>query len=398
MPVPSLPYELISPILVHLRLSCFGDDAARRSNGLAVALVCKAWHPLGVQIIWFRLRLSSMEGAKRFARRICSSPHIAGLVREIYLIQPRLPLPRLPDDTTGAAESVETRQSDEDANVSTPSPAIPFIWRQCTNLRVLNIGELYWATEADLSTSIPASRTLEDLTMVLGIMPSLSLPQLASLPRLSALKLSGYILGDADLPPATPPPTKLPVARLTALFHYTSPERDVHSFLHKTLDILNSSTLSDVRIVLPANSHGLVDRLFAFPLLDYLDLCVPADESSFPLLERAIHVSHSHPTPLDLCFSTSSGRMPPTELRLFGTSSLSALSAHLPPKLRGFHLFGFHVTTTEPPMEQPEVFPSTGRGLAHVKNGDAEPKLVIICRVATDTGTLVWREVEERYS
>ncbi|GAA6007573.1 hypothetical protein JCM10207_006391 [Rhodosporidiobolus poonsookiae] len=86
MPVPSLPLELNNLILRELRLSCGDDDAARRSIGLAAALVCKAWQPLGVGVVWYSVRLDSPSRTRRLSESAEHFPHFPPLIKKAYLV------------------------------------------------------------------------------------------------------------------------------------------------------------------------------------------------------------------------------------------------------------------------------------------------------------------------
>ncbi|BGP15388.1 hypothetical protein JCM10213_005112 [Rhodosporidiobolus nylandii] len=85
MPVPYLPLELISLILTELRLSCCEDDAIRRANGLSAALVCRSWKPLGVGVVWHRIKIEQSKEAERFLAHFDEYPQHACLVKEMVV-------------------------------------------------------------------------------------------------------------------------------------------------------------------------------------------------------------------------------------------------------------------------------------------------------------------------
>ncbi|GAA5956322.1 hypothetical protein JCM10213_001764 [Rhodosporidiobolus nylandii] len=89
MPMPFLPLEFVSLVLTELRRLCAKDvdvDLSRRDNGLNVALVCKAWKPLGLGIVWHDLTLDSPTATRRAYQHFQAHPHLLHFAQEVCVV------------------------------------------------------------------------------------------------------------------------------------------------------------------------------------------------------------------------------------------------------------------------------------------------------------------------
>ncbi|GAA5991676.1 hypothetical protein JCM5350_007314 [Sporobolomyces pararoseus] len=89
MPVPTLPFDVVSAIISHLKEELQNDSAEEVQQGRMLSLVCRSWRSLGQGLCWRKveiklLRLPSLLG--HFAR----FPHLTKLVRHCTLSGPNM--------------------------------------------------------------------------------------------------------------------------------------------------------------------------------------------------------------------------------------------------------------------------------------------------------------------
>ncbi|GAA6007486.1 hypothetical protein JCM10207_006359 [Rhodosporidiobolus poonsookiae] len=349
MPVPSLPLELIDPILTELRLSCGDDDAARRSNGLATALVCKAWQPLGVEVIWHTVKLDSLDSTRRLLGQAQRFPHFPPLIRAVHLL--RTPEPEEDDlsDFSAAAD-----YDDDFAGLSS-------LWPLCPYLEHLSVATAPWIDYDALCYQLPHHIELKHIKLALnefGCPYSLRvLPQLARLPRLARLSLTLLIkLDDTDwtLPARTSAPLGLERIEAVVIVSPAAEHASAAPFHLALLNHVDASTLRELTITLAPTDIALVDRIFRFSALRSLAVWLPAAPASLPLLDHLLHTATTHKIPLQLGIvgemDAPYGDGHATELVLptAGSSSLSAFLGAVPASVVDFHIRGFHLTLAGP--------------------------------------------------
>ncbi|GAA6025008.1 hypothetical protein JCM10207_004761 [Rhodosporidiobolus poonsookiae] len=273
MPVPSFPPELIDLILVKLRLTCGNDDSARRSNGLAAALVCKAWQSLGVEVIWHT---------------------------ELYL------LPNLEDDEDDEDDENDDSADSDNGTDSTEDQLGSFL-ALCTHLEVLSAMEVPWVDYEELALAVPRLQHLKHVSLGEPApehdwpFPLRILPQLAALPRLVSLTF-GIELKDKDWGSSiTPEKVLLRTTNLTVRVCPTFEAGVVgttpfHLALFGSID---SSALRSLTLILRPVDLAVVDRIFRFQQLGTLGIVLGATEAALPLLDRVLQ--HAHAATSELC-------------------------------------------------------------------------------------------------
>jgi hypothetical protein len=147
MPLPSLPLELVAFIVLELRFSC-DDDTVRRSNGLAVALVCKSWVLIGEQVVWHRVVLDSAAKATSLVKHFAEHKHLAKLVKDLKI-----------DEPTVKPASDEASDDDDDNSPSTRA-ALASLWTRCTSITEREYDETTWL---NMGSFVRGLRTLKDL-------------------------------------------------------------------------------------------------------------------------------------------------------------------------------------------------------------------------------------------
>ncbi|GAA6020676.1 hypothetical protein JCM10207_007821 [Rhodosporidiobolus poonsookiae] len=338
--IPFLPPELIDLILTEVRLSCGDDDDARRSNGLAAALVCKAWQPYGVAAIWHTVKLDSPEEMSRLVESAKTFPHFPPFIKELYLL-------------STPADVNESAQVDGELNRGTDQLAD--LCALCTHLRVLDTGIASWVTSEQLALALPHLPCLTHLE--LGAMerscpsPLRLFPRLATPAGLVKLAIT-VIVGRENW--AGPPPfaTPLRVRYLDALVRplFETEEAGTAPFYLALFDHLDATSPVDVSLTLKPMDLPVIEGLSRFSNLRVLTTLLPSTSASLALVDRVFHLAKTHSNPLIMNVIGRSnppfGNGHPTELRLptLGTSSFSAFLAALASSISSFHIRGFYLT------------------------------------------------------
>ncbi|GAA6020682.1 hypothetical protein JCM10207_007823 [Rhodosporidiobolus poonsookiae] len=284
MPVPSLPLELVGLILTELRTSCGDDDKAKRSNGLAAALVCKAWQLLGVAVVWHKIELHSPGEVRRFVRRAETFPHFPPLVKEMAFGS----TPERNDDSNNLddVDDVDDLDDLDDADFDD-------LFTSCTNLEVLSAPLVRWMDPHTLALALPRLKRVKHLHVsgldldgphVLDI-----LPQLATLPRLAHLRTT-VLLYDNKWILARHAIAPLQLRRLevaSGIHRGGGAEPDgTMPFYRPLFDHIDTSTLELLSLKLYPTDVGVVDRIFGFRNLRVLVLSLYSVEEVTPFLER----------------------------------------------------------------------------------------------------------------
>ncbi|GAA6007533.1 hypothetical protein JCM10207_006377 [Rhodosporidiobolus poonsookiae] len=345
MPIPSLPLELIGLIITALRFSCGDDDAARRSNGLAAALVCKAWHPFGVAVIWHTVKLDSPVKLSHLVQHAERFPHFPPLVKEVHL----LPTP------VSANDDLE----ESDSNSEPAEDRLHDLWPLCTHLEMLSAEKVPWLDYDELAVALPRLQSLKELDLEMRAVdypnPIRLIPQIATLAHLSDLSLLVKLEGN-DSPASKERTTPLRLRCLKSIA-FVEPEAETagaRPFHHALFDRLDASTLHELTLTLYPTDVAVIDHLSHFPSLDYLVAAMPATPAALPLLDRLIHAAGAHPVLTilgvvgEMNAPSAHGRAAELCLPRVDNSSLSAFLAALPVSLGTLHITGFYLTASTP--------------------------------------------------
>ncbi|BGP15446.1 hypothetical protein JCM10213_005138 [Rhodosporidiobolus nylandii] len=269
MPVPSLPLELISLVLLELRLSFRnkpGESRPPRENILNVALVCKAWKPLGLGIVWDVVLLDSPAATRRAVDHFRAYPHLLQLVRGYDLRDS----PSVSGDTAQALLITQRGQR------PTLAGEILELWRSGSALDSLVIASLSWLDHDHLLHAMPRVDNLKQLRalclgMSAGPDPTLHnaicLSLLSTFRHLSevALVLKFHGARWLDLPPIPRPVDRLRLSLLLLSFeagHGTDVYRQVAS--RYLLDLVEPRILTALVLALEPSDLSFVDSLTRF--------------------------------------------------------------------------------------------------------------------------------------
>ncbi|BGP15439.1 hypothetical protein JCM10213_005060 [Rhodosporidiobolus nylandii] len=282
MPVPSLPLELVALTLTELRLSCDNDDAVRRENGLNVALVCKAWQPLGEGVIWHGLVLDSPEKARKAIKHFEQYKHLARQVRKMHL--------------TASSQQIEAFLASSPSEAGPAAEVVRSLWRLCSSMYSLTLEWVDWADFATLVSYSPQLRSLRQLRVSTRGMNSVDanalLHYLPSLSHLDHLVLTAAALDFAP-PTLTPPPAHLlPIRHFAFQVRAGEPQPRV-AYLSRLLDLMDPTVVTHVTYCASAEGDSLaaiVSRLLSFPLLRVLFIMCMTSRDGGPVLERALEV------------------------------------------------------------------------------------------------------------
>ncbi|BGP15432.1 hypothetical protein JCM10213_005067 [Rhodosporidiobolus nylandii] len=336
MPVPSLPLELVSLVLIELRLSCV-DDADLRRNGRSIALVCKAWQRLGLELACYRLTLDSPAKAKTTLQHLAANPHLMPLVRILIVV-----------NSDDRARDAAQRVAAQGANAPTPTDDVVALLRGCSSLVSLQVRTPAWVDCDQLVLALSALRRLSRLqsltffplpgrddtlqtSLILSILPNLE--QATTLQILVSLSGIRWLM----LPSSTSP--SLPLRRMTVLC--TRLFDDVHprpNLLPSLLDLILPGTLTDLVLVIEHTDILVLAYLPRFPNLASLELHLHTPALHTALLPRLLSVLSSFGSSRKLRLFLRRG--PPTDVDLAeheplpGYPTLSALQAALPPSVR----------------------------------------------------------------
>ncbi|GAA6007433.1 hypothetical protein JCM10207_006340 [Rhodosporidiobolus poonsookiae] len=327
MPVPSLPLELVGLILTEVRLSCDDDDAARRSNGLAAALVCKAWQPYGVAAIWHTVKLNSLHQARYLAEQSEHFAHFPPLIKEMSLE------PSLSDDVDLAGEDVVAE--------------LGSLWSRCTHLQVLTAEQVVpWLDYLEIALYLPSLKRLQHLEVdgsnLAYAYPLLLLPPLATLDDLISFTLILVHMQPHRFPPRPHAAKPVRCRRVDVTLIVTHPEEGVSFFALSLLDGIDASSLHSLHFTAYPADLPLVDRMFRFPSLRTFHLMLQNPTAAIPLVERALHLVKSHPRPLELVIG-GSGCTTPLCLGDSRSATLSTFLAAIPTSIATFAFTTFHL-------------------------------------------------------
>ncbi|GAA6007618.1 hypothetical protein JCM10207_006410 [Rhodosporidiobolus poonsookiae] len=297
MNVAPLPLELVSLILTELRLSCGDDDAARRSNGLATALVCKAWQPLGVCVVWHSVRLDSPSRTRRLSERAEQFPHFPAFIKKAWFRW---------------------------VNYEAITRVLPLL----KHYRTFKLGAAQHGLPYPLSI----------------------LPKLAALPHLNCLSLLTALSNDGwETPAHTFAPIRITRISLVVVVAPQAAGADTSHFYLDLFDDLDTHTLRDMTLMLHPGDLAVIHRLFCFPSLRILIVVLPASPAAFPLVDRMLQAASPHPIPLTVVLSgainTAAAERGATELRLpsTGSSSLTAFLDAVPTSIVDFRIDDFYL-------------------------------------------------------
>ncbi|GAA5864173.1 hypothetical protein JCM8547_001278 [Rhodosporidiobolus lusitaniae] len=174
MPVRPLPIELVSQIVDEVGEFCrYGEqvnDEAMRANGLAIALVCRLWRPLGTALVWKTVVLDEATSAPPLVEHFKRYPHLPVLLQKMHVCE----------------------HSRHDPSTTETADAVKYLWTVCTSLTTLNYASPEWHPRLFFSHHLSLLYGVRDLD--LGVLKTMqdpfdTLADIASFPSLSDLRL-----------------------------------------------------------------------------------------------------------------------------------------------------------------------------------------------------------------
>ncbi|GAA5942966.1 hypothetical protein JCM10213_005079 [Rhodosporidiobolus nylandii] len=234
MPVTSLPLELVALVVTELRLSCGDDDEARSTNGLNIALVCKAWQSLGGSLVWRRLTLETETMARRAVKHFQAYPHLLVVLRELRIGK------RLPDCFPGGpAEEPALPQPGPDSLEN----QIAGWWASSPVLETVELFRPPWLDLEPLFPTLSSPPNFRCLALHTSINSRLSAARvLQHLPSFTSLVDLDLSLGAADLPPI-PSPSSPTICLRNLSVTSLDFERGPDGLLMRLLDLMDPATL-----------------------------------------------------------------------------------------------------------------------------------------------------------
>lgn len=344
MPVPPLPLEMVAQIVTELRLSCVdarGEDLQdeRRRNGLAIALVCKAWVPLGEAMVWGQVVLTSSEMVQSLVEHLEEQQHLVKLVQ----------------DVTFATNYDADRASEDEGEEAGSEFAIRRLFTLChTSLLRLDLNNAHWL-EPDLFveelSKCTTLRTLafcpapfEQTTLYLFLETLPTLPELEYLSVIIAYPVPAPYLWP-ELP-STPP---LALERVK-LVSFNGGEGG-RSFNEHVLSLVKPETLQSLITFLEPPDVTIIDRILLFPNLVDLTLTTKHDAQVGPSLEHLFDGVSKAGRRLSITVSPVKIDDAPPEPLLEFTSgnSLADLLALVPACVTELRLNNLHVVKADVP-------------------------------------------------
>jgi hypothetical protein len=329
MTLPSLPLELVAFITLELRLSC-EDDSIRRSNGLAVALVCKRWTSLGEGIVWHGVVLDSASTAKSLVQHFDLHPHFAKAVRSLKI-------------TRDVDELTEEAPDEAEASLRR-------LWVVCEGVRFVEVWGVNWIP---LTVAFSALARLEGVRRIVATLGSMNQSifdtfavLLASLPHLENLLcgISGEVPTDLS-PPASLATTSLPLHSLMLVAPLAG--GGGAELASSLLGCIDPTTLKFLTLSLGQHDSTLVNRLLSISSLEHLSFSPPPSSTDIgfffsdflPRLDRtkALYIT------LEPFYTPTADGSTSEALVLRSGTALTDLLSLLPPCIQGFSLKGYHL-------------------------------------------------------
>ncbi|BGP15406.1 hypothetical protein JCM10213_005094 [Rhodosporidiobolus nylandii] len=354
MPVPSLPLELVSLVLARLGPSCDEDDEdakSRRENGLSIALVCKAWRPLGEAFVWHDLVLDSPAATRRATQHFRVYPHHLQLVRDFVLR----------DGADLSADTARGLLSSRRNQRPNPAEEIIALWSAGPVLERLLFTEPSWVDHDQLLCAmldLDNLQHLRGLALVLGqatdptLENALILSYVSRLRHLRVLVLALDFAGVRwiTLPSIRPPSDLQPLSilclSLASQDRTDTRRKETFAYL---LDLVRPPTLTSLVLALEPGDFAVLNGLARFGNLadigiwfDNLDDCVPLIQHLFAVLAAlprdlsldigARPPEQQFPLPVFDTLSQLLGAIPSSvESLKFNNVYLAATAASLPP-------------------------------------------------------------------
>ncbi|GAA5859744.1 hypothetical protein JCM8547_007009 [Rhodosporidiobolus lusitaniae] len=352
VPVPSLPLEFVSLILDALWTASGKEKTTRYSDGLLVALVCKAWRPLGLKLTFRRVVLESSAEAEAIVEHFKELPHLPSFVKEVVLCS--------------LSAGTEEPADDEDEEVgSSAESSVEHLLSVCVVACELQVLDAPW---------VDVSRLLPSMERLLGLKRLKYTPDhkaegavdllLSTLPALSQLSFLDLRCRHGQEPVRLPTgPATLPVRQLRLILISAAPPAPPNALFYRSvldlvlLDTLHSCTssrtLTNVDAVIHADpgDHKLARRLVDF--------------GTTHKLER-LALGSTHGTAIEFDHSG-------------GSSSLDAFLRALSPSLVIFTMTDFYLTSPQPRHCSDHDPPSQVRPIA-----------LVGCDVRYDEGEIVY--------
>ncbi|GAA5841882.1 hypothetical protein JCM11251_005410 [Rhodosporidiobolus azoricus] len=279
MTVPPLPVELLSLIIDHLASLLDNNDVLRRQNGLAVALVCRAWRKLGTDLAWNTTRLDSVDRMRRVVAHLEQHPTLAEHVQHL----------ELEDDESFEAAEVNRTILNTTCLFNLISPTLRLVSLRCD--------EQDWVVGSLLVHELSRSRsaaTLQHLSIREAPFEhdiSAFLAAISRLPRLSNLSLSLLWTSDVQATSAfNLPASVLPIDYLHLQLYDNGAAQGLALQLCRGLiNLVNLSTLREFSCIVSSADLSVLSALSRFPHLSRVSLLFHAPDA-LPVLRALVNV------------------------------------------------------------------------------------------------------------
>jgi hypothetical protein len=350
MPLPSLPLELVTLIVLELRLSC-DDDTARRANGLAVALVCKSWVLIGEQVVWHRVVLDSAAQATFLLKHFEEHKHLPKLVKDLKVGKPTVK--PASDDEASDDEAL-----DDDEDPASTCADLASLWTCCTSITELEYDETTWMTTGSFLKGLRNLKALRNLAFLFSTMeaeePLVFLDTLNFLTNLEELT----VISMSEVPrcrwvraPSQPP------LSLWQLKYVVSPSGGGQQFINHLLDLIKPETLLSCVSYVDPLYLDLVDRFLLFPNLYHLSIGFRRDLDVSPLLQHLLEACSRSNRSFELTVAplgASQDQIPSSPISLSNGATINDLLA-LVPADTSLELEFLHVEDAELPLPTQEM-------------------------------------------
>ncbi|BGP15372.1 hypothetical protein JCM10213_001436 [Rhodosporidiobolus nylandii] len=365
MPVPSLPLELIPLILTELRLFSGRDDITKRVTGRSIALVCRAWYPLGVALAWHDLVLDSPQAVKRVVELFERRPDLRCLLRNVDII----------GNSLGGEPQV---QSDHEPYSRIAEDDIVWLWANAPGIRSLEVFDSTWIRFDETVPYLHLLKNLQRSHIILFVPPThlstmFYAALFASLATATRLKVFCLITPCSEfrwigpsLPSSSGPP--LPLKTLSFMPIRSERTNDTRVF-RRTLDLVQSATLTTLTAYLEPSDLPILDTLPRFDNLSMIALHLEWPDKHGPLVHHFLTILRTlSPRRLRFTLFAVDVRTPHLGLvPLPASFTLTSFLLALPSFVALATLSHFHLRSDSVPQAQPDPLPPGWRLASQVR-------------------------------
>jgi hypothetical protein len=266
MPLPILPFDIISVIISHLRNS---STAAQISEGKAISLVCKAWMPLGQALCWRNVDVQPRQ-IPPLLDHLNGYPELGKLVRKLNVCEK-------PDSTDSDNDSHEEEEAKPDFS------QLPSLLLQLSRLEGFDIeGDLgkSWSLTVETLSKLPVLTHCNLGTIVGradwwdGMATSLQ----NGFNKLTALVFGAPVTIVSSLPEENPPARKKKIPLKWLIAGWTAASDVGPQLANRFLSHLDPATLRDVTLMESAACIETIRWLMDCPNLINLSVTLSLDQ------------------------------------------------------------------------------------------------------------------------